>query len=115
MATDASFMEYVAEQAGLDRRLRYQKMFGEYGLYVDDKVVALACDNSLYLKPLPPVMALVPRAPLRPPYPGAKPHVVADEYLDDADLLRRLLETCARELPAPKAKKTKPKNKGMKP
>lgn len=27
-----------------------RKMFGEYGLYLDGRVVALICDDTLYLK-----------------------------------------------------------------
>ena len=48
MATDASFIEYVREQAGLGDRLGYRKMFGEYALYVDGLVVALVCDDQVF-------------------------------------------------------------------
>lgn len=51
MATGQDFIDYVAEQAGLGERLTRKKMFGEYALYVDGKVVAFACDNSLFVKP----------------------------------------------------------------
>lgn len=53
MATDNSFMQYVAEQIDLGGRLSYRKMFGEYAVYLDEKVVALVCDNSLFIKPTP--------------------------------------------------------------
>lgn len=32
-------------------RMAARKMFGEYALYCDDKVVALVCDNSLFVTP----------------------------------------------------------------
>jgi TfoX/Sxy family transcriptional regulator of competence genes len=51
MSTDRDFIDYVAEQIGLGSRLSHRKMFGEYALYVDGKVVAFACDNSLFVKP----------------------------------------------------------------
>lgn len=51
MASDKEFVDYVAEQIGLGSRLTYRKMFGEYAVYLDAKVVALICDNSLFIKP----------------------------------------------------------------
>lgn len=50
MATRQDFIDYIMEQSGLGTRLSSRKMFGEYALYLDGKVVALACDNSLYVK-----------------------------------------------------------------
>ncbi|MFC4819036.1 TfoX/Sxy family protein [Dokdonella ginsengisoli] len=105
MATDQDFVDYVAEQAGLGERLTHRKMFGEYALYLDEKVVAFACDNSLFVKPSAAVVRLAPDLPQRPPYPGAKDYPVADELLDDADALRRLLLETATLMPAPKPKK----------
>ena len=105
MATARIFVDYVAEQLGLGARLTHRKMFGEYALYVDGKVVAFACDNSLFIKPNPEATRLHPGLPQRPPYPEAKDHPVADELLDDGDALRRLFLASAEVLPAPKPKK----------
>ncbi|WP_217474748.1 TfoX/Sxy family protein [Stutzerimonas stutzeri] len=102
MASDKDFMDYVAEQIGLGSRLTYRKMFGEYALYLDGKVVAFVCDNSLFIKPSQAATALAPELPLGPPYPGAKDYPVADELLDDPDALRRLVIETASALPAPK-------------
>ena len=105
MATDNSFMQYVAEQIDLGGRLSYRKMFGEYAVYLDEKVVALVCDNSLFIKPTPAAAALAPQLPQRPPYPGAKDYPVADELLDDPERLRALLLATAEAMPTPKPKK----------
>ena len=51
MATDASFVAFICEQADMPHRLTFKKMFGEYALYVDGKVIAFVCDNQLFLKP----------------------------------------------------------------
>ena len=104
MATDRIFVDYIAEQLGLGARLTHKKMFGEYTLYVDEKVVAFACDNSLFVKPSAAATRLAPHLPQRPPYPGAKDYPVADELLDDGDELRRLIIATANLLPAPKPK-----------
>lgn len=105
MPTDRIFIDYVMEQAGLGSRLTMRRMFGEYALYVDEKVVAFGCDNSLFLKPTAAAGKLVPHAPMRPPYPEAKDYPVIDELLDDGDALRIVLLATADELPAPKPKK----------
>ncbi|MFT3762711.1 MAG: TfoX/Sxy family protein [Pseudoxanthomonas sp.] len=104
MATDRDFIEYVHEQSGLADRLAYRKMFGEYGLYFDGKIVALAADNQLFLKPTEAGRALMPDAAEAPPYPGAKNWLLIDEYLDDAERLQRLIRATADALPAPKPK-----------
>lgn len=114
MATDPDFIGYVAEQAGLGSRLTSKKMFGEYALYLDGKVVAFACDNSLFVKPTDAAATLAPDLPRRPPYRGAKDYPVADELLDDTDALRALIVATADRLPAPKPaapRKAKPGGK----
>lgn len=107
MATDKSFVEYVVETAGLGGRLTHKKLFGEFALYLDGKVVAFACDNSVFIKPSKAVATLAPDLPQGPPYPGAKDYPIADELLDDPDALRRLLEQTADLMPLPKPKKVK--------
>ena len=105
MATDLSFVEYVVEQSGLDDRITFKRMFGEYGIYIDGKVVAFACDNSLFVKAANATAELTASLPRRPPYPGAKPYPVADELLDDSDQLQALLLATANAMPEPKPKK----------
>ncbi|MBB6598246.1 TfoX/Sxy family protein [Luteimonas sp. MC1825] len=116
MATDPHFLAYIAEQAALGERLTHRKLFGEYAVYVDGKVVAFACDNSLFVKPSAAVARLAPGLPLRPPYPGAKDYPVADELLDDAEALKQLLLDTAALMPEPKPKaKPKPRRLPEKP
>lgn len=107
MATDVGFVEYIAEQAGLGAALALRKMFGEYGLYLDGKVIAFVCDNSLFVKAADATATLTAHLPQRPPYPGAKPYPVADGLLDDPDVLSALLQATARALPVPKPKAKK--------
>lgn len=104
MATDRGFVDYAIEQSGLAGELTVNRLFGEFALYLDGKVVAFACDNSLLLKPSAAMPEVVSRLPGRPPYPGAKDYPVLDELLDDPDLLRRVLLATAAALPAPKPK-----------
>jgi TfoX/Sxy family transcriptional regulator of competence genes len=109
MPTDASFANYVLEQIALPGRVALKKMFGEYALYVDGRVVALLCDDQLFVKPLEPLRARLAHVDEAAPYPGAKPHFrIADELERPADLTALLLEA-ARLLPLPKARAAKKK------
>lgn len=107
MATDQSFIDYVVEQIALGDRLTYKKMFGEFTLYLDGKIVALACDNSLLVKPSAAAAGVAPGLPERAPYPGAKPCLVADELLDDTELIASLILKTAALMPMPKPKPAK--------
>ena len=88
--------------------VRLRPMFGEYAIYCNEKVVALFCDDILYLKTTPPGRDALGDAIEQPPYPGAKPHlVVSNEQLDDRAWLKELIQSTARALPArlPRSKK----------
>jgi TfoX/Sxy family transcriptional regulator of competence genes len=111
MASDQSFVEYLCEQAKLAGALSYRKMFGEYALYLDGKVVALVCDNQLFVKPTSEGKAILEVVAEHPPYPGAKPHLLIGDEIDNGELLKNLLMVTARALPLPKPKPAKRKKK----
>ena len=52
MATTPEFMDYVYGQIAEAGGVSYRKMFGEYGVYLDGKIIALVCDNMFFLKPV---------------------------------------------------------------
>ncbi|EKU25304.1 TfoX domain-containing protein [Xanthomonas translucens pv. graminis] len=105
MASDASYVDYVLEQAALGAALTCKKMFGEYALYLDGKVVAFVCDNQVFVKPTAAGRALLGEVVEQAPYPGGKPHYLIDEGLEDRTVLQRLLRATAQALPAPKPAK----------
>lgn len=81
-------------------------MFGEYGVYVDGKMVGSVCDDQLFLKPTAAGRLHAEPVHEAPPYPGAKPHLlIAADRWDEAEWLAELLRVTAAELPAPKARK----------
>jgi TfoX/Sxy family transcriptional regulator of competence genes len=110
MASNQDFIAYVCEQVNLAERVTYKKMFGEYAMYVDGKVVGFVCDNQLFVKPTALGQQLVGNIAEAPPYPGAKLYFLLSERLDDRDFMRQLFLTTASELPVPKPK-AKPKVK----
>ena len=87
--------------------LRATRMFGEYALYLGAKVVALICDDLLYVKPTPGALAVVANPTMAPPYPGAKDHICLEAALDDPDLTIAALRAVAADLPEPKPKAAK--------
>jgi len=108
MGSSQDYVDFVTERIALGARLTTRKMFGEYALYLDGKVLVLICDNSVFLKPLPANAALATGLPQGSPYPGAKAHWVLDELLEDRDRLQEILQVTADALPAPKPRRARP-------
>ena len=104
MSTSADFVAYVLELARLGERLTSHRMFGEYALYVDEKVVGFACDNTLFIKYLAPTAELTAALPAGEAYPGSRPYAIADTLLDEPKRLQALLLATAEALPPPKPK-----------
>jgi TfoX/Sxy family transcriptional regulator of competence genes len=106
MSTSKDTIAFIEDQlAGLPIRTR--PMFGEYGMYFDDKVVAFVCDDTLFIKP---AGIELPGTYLAPAYPGSKDyHAVPGDLLEDSEWLQRAIIDTADALPAPKPKKPKPK------
>jgi TfoX/Sxy family transcriptional regulator of competence genes len=104
MSTTQKTVDFICAQSGLAQRITARKMFGEFALYVEGKVVALVCDDTLFVKPTPVVAELLGAVDLQPPYSGAKPHFCITEQLDDRELLQRILLLTAEVMPLPKAK-----------
>ena len=104
MATELQTVHVIADQSGLGARLSHRRMFGEFALYLDGKVVALVCDNQLFLKPTDAGRAVLCTPIMASAYPGSKPYFLLDEVLDSPDVLRAALEATAAALPLPKPK-----------
>lgn len=106
MATQAQTIDHLLETLA-PLPLSARKMFGEYALYLDGKVVALVCDDQLFLKPTAGAVAALPGCPTGHPYPGAKLHLLVTDALDDPAPVITALRAIAAETPAPKPKKPK--------
>ncbi|MCU0760530.1 MAG: TfoX/Sxy family protein [Steroidobacteraceae bacterium] len=104
MATKAEFIAYVREQVCGAGEVGFRKMFGEYAVYLDGKVVALVCDDQFYLKPTAAGRQLLGEVVEVPPYPGARDHFRLDTVLEDPEQVAAVLRATAAELPLPKVK-----------
>ena len=113
MGSNQEFVDFVIAQAGLGAALTARKMFGEYALYLEGRVVALVCDNQLFLRPTPEGAAVLGTVSEHPPYPGAKLHYRLSDALEERETLQAALLATAAVLPMPKARKPR-KNAGTK-
>ena len=107
MSSDQDFVEFIADQVAEAGEITYRKMFGEYALYCDGKVVALVCDNQLFVKQTTAGREFIGDPLEAPAYPGAKPSFLIEDKIEEKDWLSRLIRITADELPAPKPKKKK--------
>jgi TfoX/Sxy family transcriptional regulator of competence genes len=112
MASDQGFVDHLCERLALGNALSTKKLFGEYAVYLDGKIVALVCDNQLFVKPTPAGRAMLKTVVEESPFPNAKPHFLIEDF-DDRSLLQQLFQATALALPArkPKAAKRKPSGK----
>lgn len=108
MASQPSTFEHVLDQLSDIPGISAPKMFGEYGTYWGGKIVALVCDDQLFVKPTEPGRALVAGAIEAPPYPGARPSLLIDaNRWDNTTWLVQLIRATADALPEPKPKQPK--------
>ena len=105
MSTDRAFVDYVLEQLS-SREMRASPMFGEYGLYCQDKIIGLICDNTLFIKPTDAGLAFAGRIARGDPYPGATPQMrISRARSKDVEWLETLVDITTAALPTPKPKK----------
>ena len=97
MSTSESTIEFLLDQLLGLTNVHARKMFGEYALYCEEKVVALVCDNQLLVKITPPGKALVgPGYQEGEAYPGAKPSMmISAAFIENGDRLCELIRTTA--------------------
>jgi hypothetical protein len=80
MASDAAFVEFLVDQMSDAGRIASRKMFGEYAINCDAKVVA---------------------------YPGAKQYFLVEDRFEDREWLSELIRITTREVPDSKPKEPK--------
>ena len=105
MASDLNYVEFVVDQMENAGEIRYRKMFGEFTVYCNEKVVALICDNQLFVKPTEAGKSFIGSVVEAPPYPGAKPFFLIEDQVEDNEWISRLILLTENELPRPKPKK----------
>jgi len=108
MASNQGTVDFIVEQLAGAGTVSARKMFGEYGIYCDGKMVALVCDDQLFVKKTIAGLAFIGPFSEASPYPGAKPcFLIPGEKCEDQQWLSKLVKISAAELPPPKVTRTK--------
>ena len=107
MASNIDFVEFIVGQIEDAGTVTYRKMFGEFTVYCDGKVVALICRNQLFVKPTEGGRSFIGTVKEAPPYKGAKMSFFIEDKFEDREWISQLIRITASELPEPKPKKKK--------
>lgn len=106
MATKQSTADFLVDQLAAAGDSKARKMFGEYALYCDGKVVALICEDRLYVKPTAPGKDFIGTVTEAPPYPGAKDYfLIEEDKWEDREWLCELITLTTQAVPVAKKKK----------
>src|SRR5512133_1655606 len=107
MKTKQSTVDYILDQIASAGNVSARKMFGEYALYCDKKVVALVCRDMLFVKITDQGKAFAGKKYREGrAYIGAKKSmVIDDDQIEDHEWLSNLIRITASNLPVPKLKK----------
>lgn len=103
VATSKDYIAFVFDQLRGIENITCRKMFGEYLVYASGKPVLLVCDNTVMVKKLPELAALMQGAPEAYPYEGAKLHYVLD--IENRALTEQAVALLEEITPLPKRRK----------
>lgn len=102
MSSKQSTIDFILDQLEEAGDVSAKKMFGEFGIYLGNKMFALVCDDILYFKPTDQASKFLPTPTMASPYPSAKPCIlIPPDKLEDREWLGMFAKETARALPAP--------------
>ena len=103
MATTEAYLTFLLHQLEGISGISSKKMFGEYLIYCNGKPVLTVCDNTVFVKKVPELAALMANAAVGCPYEGAKEHYILD--IDDTALTAQGIAILEPITPLPKKRK----------
>ena len=109
MATPQEYFDFIRGQLDIEG-VSWRKMMGEYILYFHGRIAGGIYDSRLLVKDVPSTREAIPGFTLEEPYPGAKPMILVDD-VDNPDFLAELLRKIFDDLPEPKKKSTRRKDR----
>lgn len=107
MSSSEEYIRFIMDQIEDIWNISYRKMFWEYAIYFGTKVVALVCDNQLFVKSTNWWRDFIWNVVEAPAYPWAKMSFLIEDKIEDREWLTELLRITESELPEPKPKKPK--------
>ncbi len=91
-------MDFVTDQIRNAGNISCRKMFGEYAVYSGNKVVALICDNRLFVKATKTGKEFIGDFKEAPAYPGAKMSLLIEDQIDGREWITELIRITEKEL-----------------
>lgn len=79
MASDFAFVQHVINVLNEVGNASFKRMFGEYGIYLDDIYIGAICDNQLFFKVTEEARGMLMDEVLAPMYKGAKPSFLIEQ------------------------------------
>jgi len=105
MATSKEYIDYVLECLSHIEGISARKMFGDYGLYMFNRVMGLVCDDQVSSRCCRAAREYWARnAPTGEAYEGSKPYYIIQD-LEDDEKLALLFRALYEDVPEPKPKK----------
>ena len=104
MATSREYAFFVENLfRGVDG-FSMKRMFGEYGIYLQGRVLGFLCDEQILLQDTPTARKLLPDAEKKELFPGSKLFII---FSDEGNhhLLQSVAQAMWEELPVPKPRK----------
>ena len=103
MASNLSIVQYLVVQISECGPITFKKMFGDYCIYIDSKVLGFVCDDIFYVKSTKIGEENYPEIEKGYPYEGASLYPILD--IENKDLLVSYINLIKSELPEKKIKK----------
>lgn len=105
MATSKEYALFVENQLRGLEGFTLKRMFGEYGMYLQGRVLGFLADEQILLQSTPTAMRLLPEAERRELFPGSKLFIVFPDE-GNSQLLKSVSMAMLEELEFPKPRKS---------
>ena len=104
MATSREYALFVENLFRGVEGFSMKRMFGEYGIYLQGRVLGFLCDEQILLQDTPTARKLLPNAERKELFPGSKQFII---FSDEGNhhLLQSVAQAMWEELPVPKPRK----------
>lgn len=106
MATSREYALFVENLFRGVEGFSMKRMFGEYGIYLQGRVLGFLCDEQILLQDTPTARKLLPNAERKELFPGSKLFII---FSDEGNhhLLQSVAQAMWEELPVPKPRKSR--------
>ena len=106
MSSNLAIVAYLVDNISECGDIAYKKMFGDYCIYINSKVLGFVCDDIFYVKRTDIGLKAYPDIEMGYPYEGASLYPILD--IENRELLIDYINTIREALPEKTKKRPKP-------